>query len=78
MPKLLATLALLLAATTALACRVCRPKVEAAIHAPDYTATLLLLLLPVGLLVGGALLLFFSPTLFSWKPTSPPRSTVAP
>ncbi|MCB2407654.1 hypothetical protein [Hymenobacter lucidus] len=77
MLKLLATLALLLAATTAQACAVCRPRVEAAIHAPDYTDTLLLLLLPVALLVGGVLLLFFSPTLFSWKPT-PPRSTVAP
>jgi hypothetical protein len=72
MRKLLAAfVGLLLAyAPMAQACRVCRPKVEAAIHSPDYTATALLLLLPIALLIGGALLLFFSPTLALWKPTT--------
>ncbi|WP_022824328.1 hypothetical protein [Hymenobacter norwichensis] len=38
-------------ATLAWACRVCRPRVQATIHAPNYTQNLLLVLLPVGLLL---------------------------
>lgn len=79
MPKLLVALALvvllLAITTTAQACTVCRPKVAAAIYAPGYTAHVGLVLLPIALLVGGALLLYFSPTLALWKPT--PRSSTA-
>lgn len=80
MRKLLAVLATLwlLTTTAAHACKVCRPKVEAAIHTSDYSANFLLLLLPIALLVGGALLLYFSPTLALWKPTTPPPSTARP
>jgi hypothetical protein len=79
MPKLVvAVFALLLATTTAQACKVCRPKVQAAIHTPDFTANALLMLLPVALLVGGALLLYFSPNLARWNPTTPQLSTARP
>ena len=63
---------------TAQACAVCRPRVQAAIHNPDYAANALLLLLPIGLLVAGALLLFFSPNLVLWKSTTSPPSAARP
>ena len=65
-------------ASAAQACAVCRPKVQAAIYNPDYAANALLMLLPVGLLVTGALLLFFSSELVSWKLTTPPPTTARP
>lgn len=64
--------------STAQACAVCRPKVQAAIHNQHYAANTLLMLLPIGLLVTGALLLFFSPNLALWKPTSPPPTAARP
>ena len=64
-----------LVASAAQACVVCRPKVQAAIYNPDYAANALLVLLPIGLLVTGALLLFFSANLALWKPTPPPPTT---
>ena len=42
------------------ACQVCRPRVQATIHAPDYSHNLLLILLPVGLLVLLGVGLFFA------------------
>ena len=60
--------ALLALATDARACAACRPKVQAAIHDPHYAATALLVLLPVLLLIGGGLLLYFAP---SFSPTTP-------
>jgi len=42
------------------ACRVCRPRVQAAIHAPDYTQNIALVLLPVGVLLLLGLGLFFA------------------
>ena len=65
-PRLAALLAgwLLCGLTTpAGACQVCRPKVQATIHAPDYSQNLLLILLPVGLLVLLGVGLFFADTL---------------
>ncbi|WP_375436280.1 hypothetical protein [uncultured Hymenobacter sp.] len=50
-------------APPAWACRVCRPRVQATIHAPDYGHNLLLILLPVGLLVLLGVGLFFADTL---------------
>ena len=47
-------------ATLAWACRVCRPRVQATIHAPNYTQNLLLVLLPVGLLLLLGVGLFFA------------------
>jgi hypothetical protein len=37
----------LLMGPVAMACRVCRPRVQAAIHTPEYTVNLFTLLLPV-------------------------------
>ncbi|MBX0292371.1 hypothetical protein K3G63_18130 [Hymenobacter sp. HSC-4F20] len=45
------TCCLLLTGPGAQACRVCRPRVQAGIHNTEYTANLLLLLLPVVLLL---------------------------
>ena len=67
-----------LMASSAQACAVCRPQVQAAIHNPGYTANTLLVLLPIGLLVTGGLLLFFSPNLALWKPTTPLPATARP
>ena len=41
----------LLAPTLGEACPVCRPRVQAAIHTPDYAANVALLLLPVAILL---------------------------
>ena len=41
------------------ACQVCRPRVQATIHAPDYTHNLVLVLLPVVLLLLVGVGLFF-------------------
>ena len=41
------------------ACPVCRPRVQATIHGPDFPQNLLLVLLPVGLLLLAGLGLFF-------------------
>ncbi|GAA4359401.1 hypothetical protein GCM10023185_25970 [Hymenobacter saemangeumensis] len=57
--KALCLLLLLLPGSAALACTVCRPRVEAGIHNADYAANLALLLLPVGLLLGLGLGLFY-------------------
>ena len=56
----LLTATLSLISSLAWACRVCRPRVQATIHTPDYTANLLVLLLPVGLLLAGGLGLYFA------------------
>jgi len=56
---------LLLAAMPGSACPVCRPRVEAAIHAPGYAANVALLLLPALLLLALGLGLFW---LDSWWP----------
>ncbi|HEX8426457.1 hypothetical protein [Hymenobacter sp.] len=53
------------------ACRVCRPRVQAVIHAPDYGYNLLLILLPVALLVLLGVGLFFADSL-TRRFTSPP------
>lgn len=45
------------------ACRVCRPRVQAAIHAPDYSQNILLVLLPVALLLLLGVGLFFAGTI---------------
>lgn len=55
--------ALWLASPTAWACRVCRPRVQATIHTPDYAGTLAVLLLPIGLLLVGGLGLYFATTI---------------
>lgn len=52
---LLATLA-----GPAWACQVCRPRVQAAIHAPDYPQNIALVLLPVGVVLLLGLGLFFA------------------
>lgn len=57
------------------ACTVCRPKVEAGIYNQAYTANAALVLLPVLLLVGASLLLYFSPALPLWKMPPPLPST---
>ncbi|UOQ66954.1 hypothetical protein [Hymenobacter volaticus] len=65
-PRLAAVLAswlLCWLTTPALACRVCRPRVQATIHAPDYGHNLLLILLPVGLLLLLGVGMFFADTL---------------
>ncbi|RPD47118.1 hypothetical protein DNI29_13290 [Hymenobacter sediminis] len=64
---------LLLMGPVAHACRVCRPRVQAQIHTPDYTANLLILLLPIAvvLLVGAGL--YFAPALKP-RPSLPARS----
>ncbi|SFQ58066.1 hypothetical protein [Hymenobacter arizonensis] len=46
-------------ATAAQACPVCRPKVEAGIYGADYAPHLLLVLLPVAVLLGLGLGLFY-------------------
>lgn len=71
----LVLVALLAGAQATDACTVCRPKVQAAIHNQQYAANALLMLLPILLLVGGALLLYFSPSLSLWK-TAPPRPSL--
>lgn len=45
------------------ACRVCRPRVQATIHAPDYTQNILLVLLPVALVLLLGIGLFFAGTI---------------
>ncbi len=42
------------------ACRVCRPRVQATIHTPDYTDNLLVLLLPIALLLASGVGLYFA------------------
>lgn len=54
---------LLLSPALAWACRVCRPRVQATIHGPDYTVNLVLLLLPAVLLLAVGLAVFFAPQL---------------
>ena len=56
----LLTAALWLTSTVAWACRVCRPRVQATIHTPEYTGNLLVLLLPIGILLVGGLGLYFA------------------
>lgn len=56
----LLTWALWLVSSVAYACRVCRPRVQAAIHTPEYTGNLLLLLLPIGILLVGGVGLYFA------------------
>ncbi|MBG8554163.1 hypothetical protein [Hymenobacter guriensis] len=51
---------LLLLPPVAQACRVCRPRVQATIHGPDYTQHLAVLLLPVAVLVLVGLGVFFA------------------
>jgi hypothetical protein len=51
----------LLLGHVAQACRVCRPRVQAAIHTPEYSANLLVLLLPVGALLLVAVGVFYAP-----------------
>ncbi|GAB2949447.1 hypothetical protein GCM10027048_13160 [Hymenobacter coalescens] len=76
--KLIALLAACLApGSAAQACTVCRPKVEAGIYTAGYSANALVLLLPILLLVGGSLLLYYSPKLLPWK-TFPRRRGTAP
>lgn len=53
-------LALCLTGPAAWACRVCRPRVQATIHASDYSGNLLVLLLPIGILLAGGLGLYFA------------------
>jgi hypothetical protein len=50
---------LLIAAAPAQACAWCRPRVEAGIHDAAYGKRMLLVLLPVGLLLGLGVGLFF-------------------
>lgn len=54
------TWALWLIGPAAWACRVCRPRVQAAIQSPEYTGNLLVLLLPVGILLIGGIGLYFA------------------
>ncbi|GGG51766.1 hypothetical protein [Hymenobacter glacieicola] len=54
---------LLLTGPDAWACRVCRPRVQAGIHTADYTANLLLLLLPVAVVLLVGVGVFFAPAL---------------
>lgn len=68
----LTSLLLGLAAAPARACRVCRPRVQAGIHAADYQANLLLVLLPVALLLGLGLALYFAP---AWCRRARPSAT---
>jgi hypothetical protein len=59
MKRLVLLLTLLLCGLAATACPVCRPKVEAGIYSADYAPHLLLVLLPVGLVLGLGLGLFY-------------------
>lgn len=56
-------LLLLLSPLPVWACRVCRPRVQAAIHGPDYAVNLGVLLLPVGVLLLLGLGVFCAPTI---------------
>lgn len=49
-----------LSSSPAWACRVCRPRVQAAIYTPEYTGSLLVLLLPIGVLLVGGCGLYFA------------------
>ncbi|WP_426061089.1 hypothetical protein [Hymenobacter sp. B1770] len=59
MKRLALLLPLLLACAIAAACPVCRPKVEAGIYNADYAPHLLLVLLPVAVVLGLGLALFY-------------------
>lgn len=61
-------LCLLLTGPLAHACRVCRPRVQAGIHTPEYTANLLLLLLPVAVLLLMGLGMYFASALTARLP----------
>jgi hypothetical protein len=50
-------------AAPAWACRVCRPRVQATIHAPDYSQNVVLILLPVAVLILLGVGLFFADSL---------------
>ncbi|TGE07654.1 hypothetical protein [Hymenobacter fodinae] len=67
----LLTALFLLIGPVALACRVCRPKVQAAIHTPEYTVNLLTLLLPVGALLLLAAVVFYAPIIKTRLTSSP-------
>jgi hypothetical protein len=54
------TVFLLLLGPVALACRVCRPKVEAGIYTPEYSVNLLALLVPIGALLLLAVGVFYA------------------
>jgi hypothetical protein len=56
----LLTVTLSLISSLAWACRVCRPRVQATIHTPDYTGNLLVLLLPIAVLLAGGVGLYFA------------------
>ena len=56
----LLTWALWLVSFAADACTVCRPRVQATIHTPEYTGNLLLLLLPISILLVGSVGLYFA------------------
>ncbi|MCC2547605.1 hypothetical protein LJY25_14200 [Hymenobacter sp. BT175] len=54
---------LMLPSAGAWACRVCRPRVQATIHDTQYLPNLALVLLPVAVLLGLGLTLYFLPAL---------------
>ncbi|MET4108008.1 hypothetical protein [Hymenobacter sp. UYP22] len=59
----LGSLGLWLCPQVAWACRVCRPRVQATIHGPDYGVNLAVLLLPLGLLLLLGVGVFFAPSI---------------
>ena len=63
----------LLAPTLGEACPVCRPRVQAAIHTPDYAANVALLLLPVGILQALGLALYWADQLWP-RPVARPAA----
>lgn len=67
----LLTLLLWLTTSMAWACRVCRPRVQATIHTPEYTGNLLVLLLPIALLLVGGVGLYFAAELKRYFLASP-------
>jgi uncharacterized protein HemY len=54
---------LCLGSTTASACRQCRPLVQAGIYSHDFSSNVFVIILPIVILVGIALAIYFADTL---------------
>jgi hypothetical protein len=67
----------------ALACSICRPKVQAAIHNADYSVNVLMLLLPLALLLAVGVGLYYADAIWarvqpSSSPALVPNHSAAP
>ena len=79
-PLLMRALAalLLLAPAPGEACPVCRPRVQAAIHTPEYAANVALLLLPVAILLALGLALYWAESWWPRRSAVPGRRAFSP